>query len=367
MNEYIGCDAHKKYSVFVTVNDRGQASRPVRVSHEREVFREFLRQLPAGSAIALEAAGHWYWLADELEAAGHRLHLANAGEAKKRMGKTNKTDTLDAGGLGMLLRNGTLPEVWIPPAALRDQRALLRTRMRLVRMSTALKNRIHAALDRYGLPSEGYRDLFGRQGRIDLDRLREELPEHTREAVRRELALLDQVQAQIVPLEKHIEKVVEPSGEIARLRTLPGVGEILGPLIAWEMGDVNRFAGPAKVAAYSGLVPRTMSSGGRCWHGRVSPAVNHYLKWAFVEAANAVVRHQEKYETWHVMRLYQRLRGPKGHAKAVTALARHLAEAAYWILRRGESYRDPAGNTLETAAEAADSSGPGQRGVTLAL
>jgi transposase len=367
MKEYIGCDAHKKYSVFVSVNERGQFGGPVRVSHEREPYRQFLASLPAGSPIALEATGHWYWLADEIEAAGHQVHLANAGEAKRRMGKTNKTDKLDAGGLGMLLRNGTLPEVWIPPAALRDQRALLRTRMRLVRIGTGLKNRIHAALDRYGLQSEGYSDLFGKLGRQHLASLLESLPEHTREAVQREIALLDHLQSQISPLEEYIEKVVEPSREIAWLRTLPGVGPILAPVIAWEVGAVQRFAGPGKLACYAGLVARTISSGGRTWHGRVSSAVNHYLKWAFVEAANAVVRHQNKYFRWHVMSLYQRLRGPKGHPKAATAVARHLAEATYWVLKNGESYRDPACSRLETAVQAAGSSCPGKRDVALAL
>ena len=193
------------------------------------------------------------------------------------------------------------------------------------------------------------------------------MPEHTRYSVERELGLLDALQPQIAQLEEHIAEVVEPSQEIAWLRTLPGVGEILAPLIAWEVGQVTRFAGPGKLAAYAGLVARTISSGGRTWHGRVSPAVNHYLKWAFVEAANAVVRHQSKYEGWHVMNVYQRLRGPKGHAKAATALGRHLAEATYRILQRGEAYRDPARSTLEAAAEAAGSSCPGKRDVALTL
>jgi hypothetical protein len=41
---------------------------------------------------------------------------ANPLEAKRRMGLTKKTDKLDARGLAILLRNGTLPEVWIPPS-----------------------------------------------------------------------------------------------------------------------------------------------------------------------------------------------------------------------------------------------------------
>ena len=121
MEHFIGCDAHKKYSVFVAVNERGEASREVRVGHDREQFRRYLEQLPAGSQIAVEASGHYYWMVDEMEAAGHQPRLTHPLEAKKRMGKTGKkTDKLDANGLGILLRNGTLPEVWIPPAGLRS-------------------------------------------------------------------------------------------------------------------------------------------------------------------------------------------------------------------------------------------------------
>ena len=104
-------------------------------SHSQSVLRrEFLGQLPHGSVIALEASGHYGWLVDEMERMGHRPRLANPLEAKRRMGKPNKTDKLDATGLAVLLRNGTLPEVWIPPGELRDQRELLRMRIFLVRL-----------------------------------------------------------------------------------------------------------------------------------------------------------------------------------------------------------------------------------------
>ena len=67
---------------------------------------------------------------DEMEAAGHHPRLVHPLEAKKRVGKTGKkTDKVDANGLCILLRNGTVPEVWIPPAGLRDQRESMRLRM----------------------------------------------------------------------------------------------------------------------------------------------------------------------------------------------------------------------------------------------
>jgi hypothetical protein len=31
----------------------------------------------------------------------------------------------------------------------------------------------------------------------------------------------------------------------------------------------------------------------------------------------------------------------RGHGKAIIAVARHLAEAAFWMLTKGENYREP--------------------------
>lgn len=64
---YMGCDAHRKYSIFVAVDEKGKASAPVRVEHDRAAFRRYLRGLRPGSPVAVEATGSWYWLVDELE------------------------------------------------------------------------------------------------------------------------------------------------------------------------------------------------------------------------------------------------------------------------------------------------------------
>jgi transposase len=177
MEQFIGCDAHKKFSVFVAVNERGQAGEALRVSHERETYREFLAQLPSHSKIAVEASGHYSWLVDEMERSGHHPKLCNPLEAKRRMGLTKKTDRLDARGLAILLRNGTLPEVWIPPGELRDQRELLRLRIFLVRLRTRVKNRIHGTLSRHNVHVPGA-DLFGVAARLELGARLPELPVH---------------------------------------------------------------------------------------------------------------------------------------------------------------------------------------------
>ena len=341
MSSYIGCDAHKRYSIFVAMTDAGRAGTPVRVEHAREMYRAFLGGLPAGSPIAIETVGNWYWMVDEMEEAGHNPILVHAAKAKLMMGQINKTDKLDAQGLALLLRNGTLPAVWIPPRELRDKRELPRLRMALVRVRTLLKNRIHATLAKYGIQVNEVSDLFGVGGRALLKNRLKELPPQTGQSVDVQLELLDQLEEQIQGTEDQIKAVVAATREMTMLMTMPGVGPILAVVLAMEIGEVKRFPGPEHLASYAGTVPRIKSSGGKSFFGKVRPDVNRYLKWALVEAANIVVINQGRWSSRHVVRLYGRIKERKGHAKAVVAVARHLAEAAYWILRKNEPYKEP--------------------------
>ena len=341
MKQFIGCDAHKKYSVFVAVNEEGRAGKAVRVEHSGGHYRDFLEQLPANSLVALEAGGHYYWLVDEIQRAGHQAFLANPVEAKKRMGRVGKkTDKGDAEGLAILLRNGTLPTVWIPPAELRDQRELLRLRMFLVGQRTQWKNRILGALARYNIMLSA-KDAFTHVGRLELGLRLEELPVHPRNSVESELATLDFLELQIEQTEATLTTVLETNADADLLKTIPYVGNILSMVLVLEIGDVNRFPSSAHLASYAGLVPRVHSSGGRTRHGQVCGNVNRYLKWALVEAANLIVMNQRRLPGSHVVDRYRRVRQKQNHAKAAVAVARHLAEAAYWILKQQQPYQEP--------------------------
>ena len=107
MKQFIGCDTHTRYSVFVSVDETGRIGAPVRIEHGGRDLRDYLSSLEKGTPVAVEASGGWYWFMDELEKAGLDARLVNPLEAKHRMGGKNKTDKLDAKGLAILLRNGT--------------------------------------------------------------------------------------------------------------------------------------------------------------------------------------------------------------------------------------------------------------------
>jgi transposase len=341
MEQFIGCDAHKKFSLFASINEKGEYGRTMRVGHDREMFREYLKELPAGSKIALETSGCYYWMVDEMERAGHVPLLAHALTAKRRMEGRHKTNERDARGLAMLLRNGTLPVVWIPPAELRDQREMLRWRMCLSRMRTQVKNRIHGVLQRYNVDI-AVSDLFGDGGRVKLLARLGELPPYSGQSVLDQLQTIDSVETQLHECERILEEILYPSVERDLLDSLPCVGKILSAVMALEIGDVRRFSGPDHLVSYTGVVPAARESAEWKRKGKCPRDCNVYLKWAYVEAANLISAQTKHWAGRHVVQLYQRVKeSTKMHGKATVAVARHLAEASYWMLSKQEIYREP--------------------------
>ncbi len=336
------CDAHKKYSLFGTLDLETQERSHCRVNHIRGAIQAYVSGLPPGTPVALETVGNWYWIVDEIEAGGGVALMAHAAKAKVMMGHVNKTDKLDVDGLLTLLQNGTLPTVWLPSRPIRDSRELYRTRISLGKQRTGLKNRVQATLAKYGLSApEG--DLFCGQGREWLATAIELLPPETGLCVQQQLQVLDTLQEHIDALTKRIREQVKLNHEMQLLTSLPGIGDIFAIVIALEVGSVGRFPRAEQFASYAGTVPKVKSSGDKRYYGHTRKECNHYLKWAFFEAADVVAcqRHRPEWADKHVVQLYERVRKRRGHGIAIGAVARHLAEAAYHVLKNDQPYREP--------------------------
>ncbi len=348
MEEYIAFDSHKRYTGVEQEQVETGKLRQQRLEHAPGAIRQALSGCAPGTAVALEATANWYWIVDEIEQAGLVPKLVHPRKAKLMMGLINKTDKLDAHGLNRLQRNGTLPVVWIPPGPLRELRELTRTRVVLVAQRTRWKNRLTATLAKYGTPASESSDPYGKRARLELERRLERLPEQAGWASRQMLAQVDILNLQIQAFEQRLQNLVEVTPAMELLKTLPGVGVILAATIQLEIGEIGRFPSAEHLAAYAGTTPRVHSSGGHTRYGRTRPDVNRYLKWAFAEAANSVAVNHTRCPDRHVSRLYRHLHERKGHSKAVGAVARHLAEAAFHVLSRQQAYRDPTlGRTRE--------------------
>ncbi len=339
----IAFDSHKHYTQVCVETDSGHMLTEGRLRHKPGVFRTFLGAYEAGSPVAVETIGNWYWIVDEIEAAGMRPQLVHARKAKLMLGCVNKTDKLDARGINRLQHAGTLPVVWIPPSELRDKRELCRARMAFSAQTTRTKNRIHSIIDKYGMQDmfEDCSDIFSQKASPAINACIRQLPEQTRYVIRHLLGELKGATGRVELMDKRIQKVYRKDRQTELLETLYGVGPVLSVIIAQEVGDVNRFADAAHFASYCGVCPRVHSSGGKTYYGKMREDVNHYLKYAFCEAANLIARHYRKHPDRLLNKVYARLRLKHGHGKAIGAVARRLAQAAWWVLKKQEPYREP--------------------------
>ena len=342
--DMIALDSHKHYSIARVQTPRGRCLAEGRIEHRRGNIRQFLQGYRPGCPVAVETVGNWYWIVGEIEQAGMVPCLVHARKAKLMLGAINKTDKLDVRGLNLLQQTGTLPTVWIPPAPVRDQRELPRTRMVFAAWRTGLKNRIHSVLDKYGLQDQftGISDIFGKGVRPTLLGAVAQLPPQTAYTAGLLLEQLQQVEQTLAQLETRMREIFAPTPAMQLLDSLPGVALILSVVMGLEIGEVGRFKGAARLASYAGTVPRVHASGGKVRYGRTRSDVNHYLKWAYAEAGNSVALNHKRCPYRHVSQLYRRVRARRGHATAVGAVARHLAEASYWMLSRNEPYRERA-------------------------
>ena len=274
---------------------------------------------------------------DQLELAGWQVEIADAQKVKGLAPLACKTDKIDAWVLAELSRRDLVPAIWLPTPAVRAERERARWRLHLVRHRTALKNRIHATLLTFGHPCP-VSDLFGTGGRELLARL--ELPEPWAADTVAALHLIDELDHQIVECERALRRMGADHRYVPLLMTTPGVGWVLGYTIAAEIGDIERFPSPTKLAGYTGLCPRVYQSGGKDHRGPLAKNGPKYLRWALIEAAVHAARHPVYAQRYR--RTKARLGRQRGPKVAQVDLARRLAEAIWHMLSTNRPFA-PAG------------------------
>jgi transposase len=324
----VGIDLHRRRSHVAAIDDEGTEVISRRIENDPATFLELLAGLEGESEVALEATYGWEWPADLLQDAGYELHLAHPLRTKAIASARVKTDAVDARTPAQLLRTDLLPEPTSPPRELRDLRDLLRHRIALTQMRTALKNRIHAMLARHGV-QHGYSDLFGRAGAAFLDQLA--LREPPRRRLDSLLALIADFDRELDATTREIDQRARRDQRVDVLTQIRGVGPYTAMLVIAEVGDVARFASARKLCAWAGLTPTIRSSDGKARLGHITRQGSRALRWALVEAAQkAALGGGPMRET------FERIAKRRGRKIAKVAVARRIATLSYYGLRDGE-------------------------------
>jgi transposase len=270
---------------------------------------------------------------DRLEEAGWAVDIADAARVKALAPVAAKTDQIDARVLATLSHRDLVPAIWLPSPGVRGDRELARFRLFLVGRRTSIKNRIHSSLITWGI-GVPVSDLFGVAGREFLESL--ELPPVWQQTVATSLEVIDHLDTQIASYRQRLTDAGRDDPNVELLKTAPGIGDVLAFTIACEIGDISRFAEPAHLVSYSGLVPRVIQSGDTDRRGPLTKAGPRWLRWALIEATTWAAKHPA-YAPAH-QQIRRRLGPYRGPKVARIDTARRLTTAIWWMLTRSEPF-----------------------------
>jgi len=328
---YFAIDTHREYHLVGGQNeDQKWVVSPRRVSIEK--FAEWAQQnFRAGDIVVLETTTNVWDTYDIVAPLASRVLVANAAAVGEIAGARVKTDKEDIKRLLKLLVGGIVPEVWVPPAHVRELRAFISYRNRLVKMATMIRNRLNSLLHKHSLmlPEEGILNQAWWDAQVSISTLE-------KMQIRQELGLLDEIKKRQAAVNEELEK--QSTGELwgkqaLQLMQLPGVGVIVAMTVLSAIGDITRFEDAKHLVGYAGIGAGVHDSGKTHKEKHITKKGRKELRWIMVEAAWRAVRMSPYWKDQYEKHL-RRMRKP---TQAIVAIARKLLVAIWHVLTKEET------------------------------
>ena len=246
---------------------------------------EFCATLPGPVRVTYEAGPTGFGLARALERAGVRCLVAAPGKIARPANDRVKTDRRDAELLVRLLMAGQLSAVRVPSVREETCRDLVRAREDVRGDLMRARHRVAKLLLRHEERFEGNNWTAAHQAWL----ARVELSDPLAQAVLLDsIGAVDALLVRRAALERQMVALVPDSPwaeTIGRLRCLRGVDTLTALGLAAEIGDFQRFARPAQLMSFLGLVPSEHSSGDQRRQGAITKSGSQHARRLLVEAA----------------------------------------------------------------------------------
>ncbi len=327
----VGCDLHSRNQQVAVLDTETGEVQERRLDHEGDAVEQFYAFLPRPVTVGIESTGYTLWFHALLQRQGHTLLVGDAAKIRAMVVRKTKTDRRDAAHLRQLLKEDRFPVIWVPDPTVRDLRALVAHRMRLVRMRTMVKNGLHAIALNHRLAAGSA--LFTRRGRAQLGALA--LPPYTTQRRDESLELLTWLDTHVQSLEARIAEAADADPRARQLMTHPGVGALTALATVLVLGPVDRFPTSKHVVSYIGLAPSVDASADKYRLGHVTKQGNALLRFVLGQAGHVAVRSDADLKRLYCAVLYRR-----GRAKAKVAVARKLLVRLYIMLRDQIDYAE---------------------------
>lgn len=270
----------------------------------------WLAQLPAGSAVAMEASGHYHqMLARMAHAAGMVVYVLNPQLIKhygRAVGNRGKTDRLDAQLIARyVLREHSKLRIWEPPAPGADALSRLLVRRQALVNARQMLEQSLSGLAELRAPRQALMASFKR------------MIAHVELLIRTEIA-----------------RMPEMAALYRRFRGIVGIGAIVAAQLVATLTAL-RFTRADSFIAYTGLDPRPDDSGTRHGKRRLTKHGNALLRRLLYNAGMAAARSKLFKPT------YRQLRDRGLHStEAIVILARKIARIAFALYQSQQPF-DP--------------------------
>jgi len=331
---YLAFDIHREYILVGGQNeDQEWVLTPRRVSIPK--FPEWAkRNLRAGDIVVLETTTNVWATYDIVAPLVSRVLVANASAMGEIVGARVKTDKEDIKRLLRALIGGIVPEVWVPPMYVRELRAFISYRNRLVATGAMIRNRLQSLLHKHnltaaGVPEGGILDQAWWDAQTSISALE-------KMQIRQELAMLDEIEKHKVAIDEELGR--QFTGKLwgpqaIRLVQLPGIGVVVAMTVLSAIGEISRFESARQLVGYAGLGAGVHDSGKTHKEKKITKKGRKELRWAMVEAAWRAVGMSPFWKAQYEKYL-RRLRKPN---QAIVVIARKLLVAIWHVLSKEET------------------------------
>lgn len=331
--QFVGLDVHWKTSSVCILDKYGRRVQRKTIRGGWEKVLSFFRKVDGPFSVCFEASCGYGYLYDNLSQLASRVVVAHPGQLRLIFRSRRKSDRVDAEKLAKLLYLDEVPPAYVPSVDVRNWRALIEHRQRLVAKRVRCKNGLRALLRSQGLHApKGLWTGKGLSWLVSVP-MANESTDLRRETLLVELQMLNQLVQQVT---KVLDRMGRSHPGVVVLRTIPGVGPRTSEAIAAYVGDPHRFSRVSQAGAYFGLVPSQDASAGSNRLGHITKEGPATARKLLVEAAWQVIRRCPRTRA----RFERITRGQKDRRKiALVAVAHHLIRCMVSMLRTGEVWR----------------------------
>ena len=294
-------------------------------------LEHFVNRAPC--LVAMEACGgsqHW---ARRLLALGHQVRLLPEKMVRPFVGG-NKSDAHDARAIWTAVQQPGVKTVAIKSEEQQAILALHRMRQQLVKFRTAQINGLRGLLAEYGEVMPQGRAGIVRGIAAALERVSERLPAMVVETLREQWARVIRLDEEIGEMERRLALWHRNNAASRRIAAIPGVGVLSATAAVAAMGDPGAFKSGREFAAWLGLVPRHIGTGGRVRMLGISKRGDSYLRTLLIHGARSVLTNAKAPPDW-ALRLAER----RPANVATVALANKMARTIWALLAHDRAYQ----------------------------